>query len=206
MRPRVLIGVAVVAVALASAVTASGKGEGPVRIVAESGKVGWLRGASARAWWTDLYAGHPGTCGCGSPNAAASFVNHLMGRARWKSYNDGGWPTGVLLIQSGHSAPWLYYPASRTTRPYLVAPAGLGAHHLTWDDWQVVTPRMQRLITAALKEGTVSTYTGGSTPLPTGWAIGGGLGATLLAALVFGASRRRDLRDWLRHSRYRLSP
>lgn len=199
MRQRVLIGVTVVVVALAGAATAIAKGEGPVRIVAESGQVGWLRGASARAWWTDL-SGQPGDCGCNSPKATASFVHRLMSRARWKSYKDGGWPTGVLLIQSGHSAPWLYYPASRTTPAYLVEPAVIGTHRLTWDDWRVVTPRMQRLIAAALKKGTISAYTGSSTSFPTDWAVGGGLAAVLLAGLLLGAWRRPELAARLRPS------
>jgi len=89
----------------------------------------------------------------------------------------------MLLIQSGHSAAWLYYPASRTTPSYMVAPGGLGKEHLRWDDWQVVTPRMQRIIAAALRNGSVSTYTG-MAGFPTGWVVGGGLGGLLLAGLA----------------------
>jgi hypothetical protein len=205
MRQRVLIGVVVLMVALASAATASGKDEGPVRIVAESGKVGWLRGASANAWWTDLYGGRSGVwCACSSPTEVSKFEQRVFGHARWKVDEDGSWPTGMLLIQSGHSAAWLYYPASRTTPPYLVAPAGSGSQHLRWDDWRRVTPRMQRLITAALKQGTVTTYTGGSTAFPTGWAIGGGLGA-LLVGLILSVWRTPSLARALKHARYRPS-
>ena len=161
--------------------------QGPIRVVAESGKVGWIRAASARAWWADLYPSRPraqaGSCACDSPEAVAKFEQRFFGHARWKSHEDGSWPTGMLLIQSGHSAAWFYYPASRTTRPYMVAPGGVGKEHLRWDDWQVVTPRMQRIIAAALRNGSVSTYTG-SAGFPTGWVVGGGLGGLLLAGLI----------------------
>ena len=166
---------------------ASAKEEGPIRVVAESGKVGWIRGASARAWWAELYPSRPhadsDSCSCDSPGDVAKFEQRFLGRARWKAHEDGGWPTGMLLIQSGHSAAWLYYPASRTTPPYLVAPGGLGKEHLRWDNWRVVTPRMQRIIAAALKHGSVSTYTG-SAGFPTGWVVGGALGGLALAGLL----------------------
>jgi hypothetical protein len=168
---------------------AAAKDSGPVRVVTESGKVGWIRAASARAWWSDLESAQPQSCVCSSADAAARFASRVMGRARWPFHPDGDWPAGVMLIQSGHSAPWLYYPASRTTRPYLVSPATLGADPLRWDDWRVVTPRMQRIITAALSKGTVSTYVGSSGRFPTGWAVGGGI-AVLLLALTLAARRR----------------
>jgi hypothetical protein len=167
---------------------ASAKEEGPIRVVAESGKVGWIRGASAKAWWADLYPSLPraqsGSCTCDSPREVAKFEQRFLGRARWKVHDDGGWPTGMLLIQSGHSAAWLYYPASRTTPPYLVAPGGVGKEHLRWDEWRMVTPRMQRIVAAALRHGSISTYTGGSTAFPTGWVVGGSLGGLVLAGLV----------------------
>lgn len=190
MRRRVLIGVVVVVVALASAVSASAKEEGPIRVVAESGRVGWIRGASAKAWWAGLYGGRSGTwCACMSPTNVSKFEQRYFGHARWKVYEDGSWPTGMMLIQSGHSGAWLYYPASRTTPPYLVAPGGIGSQHLRWDEWRRVTPRMQKIIEAALKHGTVSTYTG-SSAFPTGWAVGGGLGGVVLVALILTAWRR----------------
>lgn len=174
---------------------AGAKGLEPLRVVSLSGKVGWIRGVSARAWWTDYSAQHAGTCTCGSPSEAARFADRVMGRVDWRSYPDGGWAP-AMLIQAGHTAPMLYYPASASTPPYLVTPAAQGAHGLRWDTWQVVTPRMQRIITAALKHGTVSTYTG-SPAFPTGWAIGGGLGAVLLAASILGARRRPRLIEGL---------
>ena len=181
---------AVLALALELPQTASAKESGPVRVVAESGKVGWIRGASARAWWTDLESAQPGSCVCNSTEAAAKFAGRLMTRARWAFHQDGDWPTGVMLIQAGHSAPSIYYPASRTTPPYLVSPATLGAEPVRWDDWRVVTPRMQRIITAALAKGTVSAYRGPSSRFPTGWAAGAGVGVLLLA-LALVAWRRR---------------
>jgi hypothetical protein len=204
----VALAVLIAVLVLALPQVANAKEAGPVRVVSESGRVGWIKGASARAWWTDLNRWHSGSCVCNSPDAAARFVNRIMQRARWKSHLDGGWPTGMLLIQSGHSGPWLYYPASRTTPPYLVAPAALAKHGREWADWEVVTPQMQRLITSALKKGTASTHTG-SSGFPTGWAVGGGLGTLLLASLIVAARRRRDvsarLSDHLRRSRYRPS-
>ncbi len=167
---------------------ASAKGLEPLRVVTLSGKVGWIRGASARAWWTDYY-GPPGSlCACGSPNEVARFANRVLGRADWKSYSDGSWAP-AMLVQAGHTAPMLYYPAGHSTPPYLVRPGDRGAHGLRWDTWTVVTPRMQRIMTAALKDGTVSAYTGSSTAFPTGWAVGGGLGALLLAGLALGFRR-----------------
>lgn len=179
---------AVLALALADEVTA--KDSGPVRVVSESGKVGWIRGASATAWWAGLESAQQRSCVCNSADTAAKFASRLMGRARWTSHQDGDWPTGVMLIQSGHSAPWLYYPASRTTPPYLVSPATLGVDPFRWDNWRVVTPRMQRIITAALAKRTVSTYRGPSSGFPTGRAVGGGIGV-LLVVLTLVAWRRR---------------
>ena len=181
---------------------ASAKGLEPLRVVTLSGKVGWIRGASAKAWWTDYYGG--GTCHCGSPTEVARFADRVMGRVDWKSYPDGSWAP-AMLVQAGHTAPKLYYPASGSTPPYLVTPAVRGADGLRWDEWEMVTPRMQRIMTAALKKGTVSTYTGGSTTFPTAWALGGGLGAVLLAGLILGMRRRPDLAARLWPSRYRLS-
>jgi hypothetical protein len=166
---------------------ASAKGLEPLRVVTLSGKVGWIRGASARAWWTDYYDQHGGTCPCGSPDEVARFANRVMGRVDWKAYPDGSWAP-AMLVQAGHTAPKLYYPASGSTPPYLVTPAARGANGLRWDEWQVVTPRMQRIMTAALRDGTVSDYTG-STSFPTGWAVGGGLAAVLLAGFALGVRR-----------------
>lgn len=49
-----------------------------------------------------------------------------------------------------------------------------------------------------------------SSAFPTGWAVGGGLGVVLVAALSLGAWRRQDLRerlaDRLRHPDFPLSP
>jgi hypothetical protein len=181
---------------------ASGKGLEPLRVVTLSGKVGWIRGASAKAWWTDYYGPPGSTCPCGSPNEVARFANRVMGRADWKSSSDGSWAP-AMLVQAGHTAPMLYYPASDSTPPYLVRPADRGAHGLRWDTWQVVTPRMQRIMTAALRDGTVSTYTG-SPAFPMGWVVGGGLGAVLLAAFVLGAWRRprrlEGLTERIRHT------
>ncbi len=188
-----MIAVVVMVVALASAASASAKESGPIRVVAESGKVGWIRGASARAWWADLYPSRPraqsGSCACDSPEAVAKFEQHYLGRARWKFHEDGSWPTGMLLIQSGHSGAWLYYPASRTTPPYMVAPGGLGKEHVRWDAWQVVTPRMQRIIEAALKNGSISTYTG-SAAFPIEEVVGGVVGGVLLVGLILTAWRK----------------
>lgn len=185
--------VAVLVLALPPA--AGAKGLEPIRVVSLSGRVGWIRGASARAWWTDFYDRH--ACLCSSPADVAKFESRLMGHARYKSYDDGSWPP-AMLVQAGHTAPMLYYPASSSTPPYLVTPAVQGSHGLRWDDWNVVTPRMERIMTAALEKGTVSTYTGGSTTFPTGWAVGGGLAALLLAGLGLGAWRRPEFAARLR--------
>ena len=160
---------------------ASAKGLEPLRVVTLSGKVGWIRGASADAWWKDFAAGHAADCACRTATDAATFSYRLA--RRW-----GSRPGGVLLVESVGS-PMLYYPATGTAPPYLLVPGGLGVRHFQWDDWRVVTPRMQRIMAAALKDGTVSTYTGSSAAFPTGWAVGGGLGAFLLTALTLGVRR-----------------
>jgi hypothetical protein len=185
---------------------ASAKGLEPVRVVAESGKAGWIRGASARAWWADFDASQPGDCGCASADDAARFMYHLTGR--WGSaFNtpDGSWPT-AMLVQAPHLIPMLYYPAGGTAPAYLLVPGESGAGGRHWDRFHVVTARMQRIMTAALKKGTVSTYTGGSTAFPAGWAVGGGFGAVLLAGVILGAWRRPGLPSRLRHRRFRLAP
>jgi hypothetical protein len=209
MQSRLLIGVAVASVALASTATAYGKGSDPIHIVAESGKVGWIRGAAAKMWWADFAKGQPADCTCNSPDAAAKFLTRLTGR--WRGLG-GGWPMGMLVQAGGHApfdAPMVYYPASGTAPPYLVIPGGLGGGRRTWDDWRVVTPRMQRLMTVALKKGTVTTYTG-STSFPTGWLVGGGLGAVLLAGLILATRRQprlfKRLVVRLPDFRHRLSP
>jgi hypothetical protein len=188
---------------------ASAKGNEPIRIVAQSGKVGWIRGAAATAWWADYDTTHPGSCACDSAAAAAVFMSRLV--HRWGSaFNDadGSWPP-AMLVQAGHTIPMLYYPAGGTAPPYLLAPGEIGRGGIQWDGWHVVTPRMQRLIAAALKKGSVSTYSG-STAFPTGWAVGGGLGAVLLVGLILGAWRRPDLPERLagrlRILGFRLTP
>lgn len=191
-RTRFALALLVAALALPQA--AGAKELGPIRVVAESGKVGWIRGAAATAWWAELYNSDPharpptGACQCDSPASVAKFEQHFFGRARWPLHDDGSWPTGMLLIQSGHRAAWLYYPASRTTPPYIVAPGGLASgagdgQRLTWDSWKVVTPPMQRLIEAALKNGTVRTASRPAS-FPTGWVAAGVLGALLLLVLL----------------------
>lgn len=184
---------------------ASAKGNEPIRIVAQSGKVGWIRGAAATAWWADYDTTHRGSCACDSAAAAAVFMSRLV--HRWGSafnHSDGSWPP-AMLVQAGHTIPMLYYPAGGAAPPYLLAPGEIGRGGIQWDDWHVVTPRMQRLMAAALRKGSVTTDTG-SRAFPTGWAIGGGLGAALLAGLILGAWRRPDLSTRLRPSHYRLSP
>lgn len=182
---------------------ANAKGNEPIRIVAQSGKVGWIRGAAATAWWADYDTTHPGSCACGSAAASAVFMSRLV--HRWGSafnHSDGSWPP-TMLVQAGHTIPMLYYPAGGTAPPYLLAPGEIGRGGIQWDDWHVVTPRMQRLITAALRKGSVASDTGSST-FPTGWAIGGGIGAALLAGLILSTCRRprllEGLADRLRHA------
>jgi hypothetical protein len=205
----VALGLAAVVPVLALPQLANAKGYGPFRVVSESGKVGHIRGASAKAFWSDLETWHRGSCICMSVMGAARFEDRLMRRARWKFHLDGDWPRGMMLLQSGHSSPLLYYPASRTTPAYVVAPAGsangAGKPHLSWDDWTVVTPRMQRIIDTALRQGAVST-SASSTGFPTGWAVAAGLGAVLLAGMLLGAWRRLELPTRLRQGGARLAP
>jgi hypothetical protein len=47
---------------------------------------------------------------------------------------------------------------------------------------------------------------GSASAFPTGWAVGGGLGAVLLVGLILGAWRHPDIPARLRHARLRLAP
>jgi hypothetical protein len=192
---RSVFALALLVTALALPQAASAKALGPIRVVAESGKVGWIRGAAAKAWWAEMYNFDPsaplpaGACLslCDSPAAVSKFELHFLGKARWPFHENGDWPTGMLLIQSGHRGPWLYYPASRTTPPFLVSPggnaSGAGDTPARWDAWKLVTPRMERLIEAALKNGSAGTSTR-SAGFPTGWVVAGVLGSLLLLLVL----------------------
>jgi hypothetical protein len=137
----------------------------------------------------------------------ARYTNKLFTSgplSRWGN----GWVKPWLLVPSvGDSM--LYYPPTNGAPGVVFTPAVVGSHGRRWDDWDVASPRMQRILTRALRLGAVTTYTG-SSAFPTGWAVGGGLAAVLLAGLLLGAWRRPDLRERLatrlRHPGFRLSP
>lgn len=189
---------------------ASAKDLEPFRVVTPSGKVGWVRGAAAKAWWRDYEspAGRGG-CSCNSPDATARYANKLFTSGPFSHWG-GRWVKPWLLVPTvGDSESMLYYPPTNGARGVVFTPAVIGEHGRRWDDWDIASPRMQTILQHALQMGTVTTYTG-SSAFPTGWTVGGALGAVLLAGLIFGAWRRPDLPERLarrlRHSRYRLAP
>lgn len=180
----------------------------PLHVVTPSGKVGWVRGAAAKAWWRDYdsAAGRRG-CSCNSADAMARYANKLFTSGPFSHWR-GTWVKPWLLVPTvGDSM--LYYPPTNGAPGVVFTPAVVGSHGRRWDDWDIASPRMQKILERALQIGTVTTYTG-SSAFPTGWAIGGALGAVLLAGLILGVWRRPDvparLAHRLRHSRYRLAP
>jgi hypothetical protein len=180
MRTGVITILALVVLGLICATPASSKVLGAFRVVTPAGTTAWVRGADARAWWHDELVGRPGDCGCRSPESTARFVHKLA--KKWAH-----WPTPLLIVLAHHVAPMLYYAASGKARPYLVEPGALGDEHgRQWDEWRVVTPRMQQILAAALRRDTSS--------FPTAWGVGGGVGAVALVGLMFAAWRRNGVR------------
>ena len=179
------------------------------RVVTPSGKVGWVRGAAAKAWWVDYGKQASRGCSCASPDAAARYARNLLNRY---STHLQRWPAALeaWLLVSPNRGSLLYYPPNPhtwgTPIGVVVAPATHSGNGRSWDDWQVASKRMQNILQLALRKGTITTYRG-SSAFPTGWAVGGGLGAVLLAGLILGAWRRPErVPERLRHPRYRLSP
>lgn len=177
---------------------ASAKGLEALRVVTPSGKVGWVRGAAAKGWWRD-YGSSAGRRGCSSCNSAddlARYTNRLFTTGPFSRWGNG-WVKPWLLVPSvGDSM--LYYPPTNGAPGVVFTPAAVGSHGRRWDDWDIASPRMQQILSRALQMGTVTSYTG-SSDFPTGWALGGGLGAFVLAGLILGARRRPNLRERLSH-------
>jgi hypothetical protein len=90
----------------------------------------------------------------------------------------------------------LYYPPTNGAPGVVFTPAVVGSHGRRWDDWDVASPRMHRILNRAVQLGTVTTDTG-SSAFPTGWAIGGGIGAAVLAGLILSTRRRPRLLEGL---------
>jgi hypothetical protein len=201
-----VLGVAFLVLAIPQA--ASAKGLEPFRVVTPSGEVGWVRGATAKAWWggyADSARAERG-CTCGSADATARYVQKLFTSGPPSDWGNKWVKPWLLVPTSGDSM--LYYPPTDGAAGVVLTPADTGDSLRRWDDWEIATPRMQRILRRALQMGTASAYTG-SSGFPTGWAVGGGLGALLLASLIVAAWRRPDasarLPNYLRHSRYRPS-
>jgi hypothetical protein len=171
---------------------ASAKEGFAIRVVTPSGKVGWVRGQAADAWWHDYDKPGKRGCSCTSADAAARYARKLFKRFTTPGHY---WPVAYTAwLLSAESGSMLYYPP--TPLPYgtpgvVLTPAAQGANGRRWDHWEIASPRMQNILRLALRTGTVTTY-GGSSAFPTGWAVGGGLGAVLLAGLILGAWRRQD--------------
>lgn len=177
------------------------------RVITPSGKVGWVRGAAAKTWWQDYGTQARHGCSCASPDAAARFAQSLLKRYSTHLQN---WPVALAawLLVSPSRGTLLYYPPNPhtwgTPIGVLLAPATHSGNGRRWDDWQVASQRMQNILQLALRKGTITTYRGSSL-FPSGWVVGSGLGAVLLAGVALGAWRRPGLGTRLRRSRYRLS-
>jgi len=190
--------------------TASAKeGAYAFRVITPSGKVGWVRGAAAKAWWVDYGKQAQRGCSCGSPDAAARYARNLLNQY---STHLQRWPAALeaWLLVSPNRGSLLYYPPNPNTwgTPIgvVLAPATHNGNGRSWDDWQVASKRMQNILQLALRNGTITKYRA-SSAFPSGWAVGGGLGAVLLAGSILGVGRRPErMVDRLRRSRYRLSP
>ena len=183
---------------------ANGKEGFRLRVVTPSGKVGWVRGSAADAWWQDYETPGKRGCPCTSADAAARYARTLFKRFTTPGHY---WPVAYTAwLLSAPNGSMLYYPPTRTygTPGVVLTPAAQGSHGRRWDHWQIASPRMQNILRLALQKGTITTYSS-SSAFPTGWAIGGGLGALLLAGLLLGAWRRPNLSARLRTSRFRLS-
>jgi hypothetical protein len=179
------------------------------RVITPSGKVGWVRGTAAKTWWVDYGKQANRGCSCASPDSAARFARNLLNRY---STHLQHWPAALeaWLLVSPNLGSLLYYPPNPhtwgTPIGLVLAPATHSGNGRRWDDWQVASTQMQNILRLALQKGTIITYSG-SSAFPTGWALGGGLGAVLLAGLILGAWRRPErVAEHLRHSRYRFSP
>lgn len=197
-----VLGAALILLAMPQA--ASAKGLEPFRVVTPSGKVGWVRGAAAKAWWRDYGsgAGRRG-CSCNSADAMARYTNKLFTSGPFSRWG-GVWVKPWLLVPAGGDS-MLYYPPTNGASGVVFTPAVVGSRGRRWDDWDIASPRMQNILRLALRQGTVTTYSG-SSAFPTGWVVGGGVGAVLIAGLILGVWRRSSwLAGRIKHSRYRLS-
>jgi hypothetical protein len=178
------------------------------RVITPSGKVGLVRGEAAKEWWVDYGKQAERGCSCASPDAAARYARNLLNRYSTHLKN---WPTALAawLLVSPNRGSLLYYPPNPKTwgTPIgvVLAPATHSGNGRSWDDWQVASKRMQTILQLALRQGTITNYRTSSV-FPTGWAVGGGLGAVLLVGLILGAWRHPDIPTRLRHSRFRFAP
>lgn len=124
---------------------ANAKGREAFRVVPPSGKVAWVTGATAHAWWHDYFSAsrkNKRGCPCTSPAAAAQYAQKLA--RPWKR-----WPHPWLLVPTT-DASMIYYPPTSTTRGYILTPSVLGTNKSRWDDWEIVSARMAAIIRKAL--------------------------------------------------------
>ncbi|HJU37072.1 MAG TPA: hypothetical protein VJ716_06620 [Gaiellaceae bacterium] len=206
--PRFVLALLAAVLLLALPQTASAKEGFPLRVVTPSGKVGWVRGSAADAWWHDYDTPGKRGCSCTSAGAAARYASGLFRHLTTPGHYWPGAYTAWLL--SAPNGSMLYYPPTRAygTHGVVLTPAAQGSHGRRWDHWQMASPRMENILRLALRKGTLTSY-GAPSGFPAGWWLGGGLGALLLAGLILGGWRRLDLSDRVgarvRHVRYRLS-
>jgi hypothetical protein len=180
--------------------TASAK-EGPdaFRVVTPAGKVGWVRGQAAAAWWHDYDTPGRRGCRCITATAAMRYSRGLFRRLSTTTDQFPAGHTAWLLSAIAHWGPMVYYPPTPGLPGVVLTPAARGPRGWQFQ-WEVASPRMQSIVRLALDKGAVTSY-GDSSAFPTGWALGGGLAAALLATLILGASRLperlRPSRSWL---------
>lgn len=163
------------------------EGSNAFRVVAPAGKVGWVRGHAAEAWWHDYDT--PGKRGCRCISAGAA-VRYSRGLFRRFSSPTAEWPAGFtpwLLPARTHWGAMLYYPPSAPAPGVVMTPAARGPRGWQFH-WEIASPRMQNILQLAVERGTITTYRT-SSALPLRWAIGGGTGAVLIAAFILGARR-----------------
>jgi hypothetical protein len=124
---------------------ADAKGLEPFRVETPTGKVGWVRGMPAKLWWHDYFSAGSKTkrgCPCTSPEATAQYTQRIA--RNWKR-----WPQPWLLVPTT-GASMLYYPPTRSTPGYVLAPAVLGTDKRRWDDWETASQRMATILRNAI--------------------------------------------------------
>src|SRR5438067_1082984 len=122
------------------------------RVVTPAGKIGWVRGQAAQAWWHDYDTPGKRGCRCSSPAAAVRYSRGLFRRF---SSPTAVWPAGFtawLLPAIAHYGSMLYYPPKAPVPGVVLTPAARGPRGWQFH-WEIASPRMQNILQLALQKG-----------------------------------------------------